>query len=286
MAKQERSCLEIEGVFGQEFEPRYHDAANRADYAAGDLRCILHDGEDYRVSVGVGGSYVAWQGYNGQGGDYDGKLYLVGPSAKVVSHNGGWDAAVRLPAFGKLKSDYTEGAYASHRENEIRGLTATVNNFARKLRGEQYFYETSVSWAWAKPFGDSDLRQTYFGQTLADKGEPTRYYTNVSVRNYIMRLGETKELYGQLGLNVEKPFSRSANARVGVAFFDRCLNVGAGADHDLIKHATVPAAGYGVDPLACGDAYRVHVRGAQIVREAKAQGINFAPDSIGPAPPQ
>lgn len=280
--KQSVSCLEPSGVVGTEIEPRYNSAANRANYASGDIRCTLFDNDEYRVSVGLGGQYVNWNGYNQSGGTYDGDHYLWGPSLKVVSHNGGWDAAVRFPAFGKLESNYRQAAFASSRKHDLRGVTASVNNFARKLRGEQHFYETQVSVAWAKAMSTSRLSQTVFGQELADHGRPTDYYLNVTVREYLKRVGENHELYAQLGLNFEQPFSRSASFRLGDAVYERCAGYGAGVDYDFITDGVVPAYGGWVDPFQCGDAYRIHVRGAQIVREAKAAGVNFASDSIGP----
>lgn len=278
------SCLKPEGVGGQEFEPRYRGASTKATYVAGDIRCVWYDNDEYQISSGIGGTWVGWDGRQANGGSYDGYHYLYGLSTKVVSHNDGWDAAARFPAFGYFHSSYQRAAYQNDRHFKIAGLTLSVNNFERKLEGKEWWYETQVNFAFAKPL-ESTVGHTIFGQPLADtKGLGLDHYANLTVRQYITRVSEHGELYGQLGLNIEKPVSRSLSGRIGLAMYERCVGVGAGVDHDLITHGTVPAIGYWVDPFQCGEAYRVHVRGQQITVEAKQKGINFDPSSIGPAP--
>lgn len=271
-------------VAGFEMDWNKHGGTSRAFYAQVAALCTIHEDYEGTDSVGVMANASMWSGNTGEGGTFKGHLAVAGFAYEHVSVRDMYDFMIGFPLFGVLYDEFEQGRYENERRfKSVLALSANLNHYPGKARGEDWWYETQVSTVVARTLG-ARLLERWDGRDLADSSALNMpWYVNLTVRQYAYRhylsdeLGNA-EVYLQLGgLKADR---YSGNARVGVAMMRRC--VGAGAGVNFSTDGVNPAVGGWTDPLQCGVFYRNYERGQYVRERGAAVGVSFNQDDLVP----
>ncbi len=269
---------------GFEIDWNKHGGTSRAAYAQVAVLCTVYEDYNGSHSIGPVATGSIWGGSTGQGGDFEGHFAAGGFAYEYVAIQDKYDFMVGFPLFGVLHDEFRQDRYENERHfKPVLALSANLNSYPRKARGEDWWYETQVSIVAARTLG-SRLLERWDGRDLADSsGLNMLWYVNATVREYAYRkylsdeLGNA-EFYLQLGgLKADR---LSGNARVGMALMRRC--VGAGAGVNFSADGVNPAVGGWTDPLQCGVFYRNYERGKYVRELGAAVGVSFNQDDLVP----
>ncbi len=263
---------------GQEYTLSHDDGAkDDSTFATASVYCLRRLPSD-DGSHGVGAKITAsmWDGNtSGDRGQFRGWNVLFGPSYKQILDKGiDWEVSI---VGGKQVEKYQEGAYASKREFDLAGLTAGLNDYRRRLKGEEWFPEWQVFGALTFPLG-KDVSHSYFGKPIADTGDLSRFDFGLQAgfRQWIYESPDALvHPYFQAGVFVQHPTSASMSLRGGIADPNHIAGLGVGFNCDLKEDCKdlVPALGWWADPVKGGRVVRDKVRQHQIVSEAAERGV-------------
>lgn len=265
---------------GQEYTLSHDDGAkDDSTFGTASVYCLVRMPND-KGSHGLGAKITAsmWDGNtSGDRGQFSGWNVLLGPSYKQILDIGvDWEVSI---VGGKQVEKYQEGAYASKREFDLAGLTAGLNDYRRRVNGEEWFPEWQVFGALTFPLG-KDVSHSYFGKPIADTGDLSRFNFGLQAgfRQWIYESPDAwVHPYFQAGIFVQHPTSASMSLRAGIADPNHIVGFGAGVNCDLKEDCKdfVPAVGWWADPVKGGRVVRDGVRQRQIVSEAAERGVTM-----------
>ena len=265
---------------GQEYTLSHDDGAkDDSTFGTASVYCLVRLPND-KGSHGLGAKITAsmWDGNtSGDRGQFSGWNVLFGPSYKQILDIGvDWEVSI---VGGKQVEKYQEGAYASKREFDLAGLTAGLNDYRRRVNGEEWFPEWQVFGALTFPLG-KDVSHSYFGKSIADTGDLSRFDFGLQAgfRQWIYESPDAwVHPYFQAGIFVQHPTSASMSLRAGIADPNHIVGFGAGVNCDLKEDCKdfVPAVGWWADPVKGGRVVRDKVRQRQIVSEAAERGVTM-----------
>ncbi len=265
---------------GQEYTLSHDDGAkDDSTFATASVYCLRRLPSD-DGSHGFGAKITAsmWDGNtSGDRGQFRGWNALFGPSYKQILDKGiDWEVSI---VGGKQVERYQDGAYASRREFDLVGLTTGLNDYRRRLNGEEWFPEWQVFGALTFPLG-KDVGHSYFGRPIVDTGDLLRFDFGLQAgfRQWIYESPDWwVHPYFQAGVFVQHPTSASMSLRAGIADPNHIAGLGAGFNCDLKEDCKdlVPALGWWADPIKGGRVVRDKVRQRQIVSEAAERGVTM-----------
>ncbi len=266
-------------ALGQEYTlPHDNGARDDSTFVTASVYCLRRLPSD-DGSHGIGAKITAsmWDGLTAhKRGEFSGWNVLFGPSYKQILDKGiDWEVSV---VGGKQVEEYREGAYASRREFGLVGLTAGLNDYRRRLNGEEWFPEWQVFGVLTFPL-DKDVSHSIFAKPIADTGDLSRFDFGLQA-GFRQWIYETPDLwvhpYFQAGVFVQHPTSASMSLRLGIADPDHIFGFGVGHNYDLKNGGDlVPALGWWADPIKGGRVVRDKVRQRQIVSEAAERGVTM-----------
>lgn len=271
-------------VAGFEMDWNKQGGGSKAFYAQVAKLCTVHENYQGSYSIGAIVNGSMWDGSTGKGGDFKGFLLAGGLAQEYVAIQEKYDWLLGFPMVGVFHDEFRQGSYDNARRfNPVLALTANLNAYPRKARGEDSWYETQVSTVVAHTLGSS-LIERWEGREFGD-GSALKmpWYINLTVRQYAYRnyLSDewgNVEWYLQLGgLKADR---LSGNARVGMAAMRRCVGFGAGVNFSA--DGVNPALGGWTDPLQCGVFYRNWERGKFVTELAAARGIVLEQSALIP----
>ena len=234
---------------------------------------FIIDGENTRDEFGVGTMDSMWGGKNYQGFKWNGGYATIGPAGKHVDYSG-WDASIKLliGIVGENGRD-AAGDYRSHRGFGVFGLSFSLNDYERELRGETTFTETQFYGSILFPFS-MDAEQSWQGRSISDTRDLRKLNCIMSVgaREFLYNW-EFWRLYVQGGFFMEDPTTHSLSFRIGVSDIHKISFAGVGPNANLDHGTLALGADMGVDLLRAWDYER-----AQHRRTAMIESIQNAPN--------